>query len=327
MEHLAEMPGLSLAPIVLVEAEATLGGAYDGWEDVTGERYHFPNQYKNRVLPGRRFVYYRGVRRAGGRRGVAEYFGFGRIGTVWRDESSVLQPRKARWAWYCSIDDYVEFTSPVASRLGVGYYEAITHSRGWQVGVRPISDSAYSEIILAAGFIPTSSALPVGRHSAVTLIESSSLLRVRLPRTITPTVTIAHTFRRSRRSKEIGDLAESLIVSYLRSRFSNVRWHSSEGELPGYDLSYENGGEHNVVEVKGTAGDSFPAIELTTNEWRAAQEIGERFWLYLVASCETSTPRFQAIRNPAALLANGTARLIPLIFRFELHGDAGGFFD
>lgn len=72
-------------PLVLVENEKTAGGRYDHWKDVTGERYHFPNQYKGRVVPGRQFVYYRGVRRADGSRGTPEYFGYGRIGDVWRD--------------------------------------------------------------------------------------------------------------------------------------------------------------------------------------------------------------------------------------------------
>lgn len=34
------------APLVLVQNERTAGGHFDHWEDVTGERYHFPNQYR-----------------------------------------------------------------------------------------------------------------------------------------------------------------------------------------------------------------------------------------------------------------------------------------
>ena len=79
-------PGEALTPIVLVENEVTIGGEHDDWRDETGNQYHFPNQYRGRVQEGRRFVYYRGVRREAGR-GPAEYFGCGRIGTVWRDEA------------------------------------------------------------------------------------------------------------------------------------------------------------------------------------------------------------------------------------------------
>lgn len=40
-----------LDPLVLVQAEATIDGEYDDWNDLTGEQYHFPNQYRNRVVP------------------------------------------------------------------------------------------------------------------------------------------------------------------------------------------------------------------------------------------------------------------------------------
>jgi hypothetical protein len=48
--------------LVLVENEVTVDGKYDFWADDTGVQYHYPNQYRNRVRPGREFVYYRGVR-------------------------------------------------------------------------------------------------------------------------------------------------------------------------------------------------------------------------------------------------------------------------
>ena len=31
--------------LILVENEVTVGGRYDHWQDVTGKRYQFPNQY------------------------------------------------------------------------------------------------------------------------------------------------------------------------------------------------------------------------------------------------------------------------------------------
>ena len=57
--------------LVLVENEVTVG-RYDHWQGVTGERYQFPNQNRGKVLTGRPFVYYRGVRRADGSRGMSE---------------------------------------------------------------------------------------------------------------------------------------------------------------------------------------------------------------------------------------------------------------
>jgi hypothetical protein len=51
--------------LVLAENEETASGHQ--WKDVTGERYHFPNNYKNIIRPGVQFIYYRGKRRAGGK--------------------------------------------------------------------------------------------------------------------------------------------------------------------------------------------------------------------------------------------------------------------
>ena len=63
-ETSAEFP-----PLVLVENDVTSEGKYDHWADATGEQYNFPNKYRNMIIEGRRFVYYRGVRRVGSRGG------------------------------------------------------------------------------------------------------------------------------------------------------------------------------------------------------------------------------------------------------------------
>ena len=310
-------PGAVLSPLVLVQTEATVGGEFDDWDDLTGEQYHFPNQYRNRVVPGRRFVYYRGVRRQGGRRGQAEYFGRGRIGTVWLDEATVNLPRKADRAWFCSVEDYVEFTAPVAANQQGRYFEDITHARGWQVGVRPIAEATYSKILVATGMTepalePQGGVGPV----VVALQEATNLLRPR--RAATMERRSPRSFRRSRRAAAIGRRAEQLVFTSLREKFTDVRWLSDAGELPGYDIDYEDEGVRHAVEVKGTTGSYFPAIELTINEWRAAEKLGERFWLYLVANCEGPNPCVQVIRNPAALRDAGRADVSPLLLRFEL---------
>lgn len=102
-------------PLILAENEVTFEGRYDHWQDVTGERYHFPNQYKGLILSGRPFVYYRGTRRKGGKRQTPEYFGYGRIGEVWLDPENSQNMPKKNWKWFCSIEDYLPFkhTCPV----------------------------------------------------------------------------------------------------------------------------------------------------------------------------------------------------------------------
>ena len=59
-------------PLILVQNDRTAGGQYEHWRDIVGERYHFPNQYKNRIEAADRFVYYRGSRVQGARGGEAD---------------------------------------------------------------------------------------------------------------------------------------------------------------------------------------------------------------------------------------------------------------
>lgn len=313
------VPGAVLPPLVLVQADATAGGAFDHWDDQTGERYHFPNQYRNRIVSGRRFIYYRGVRRRDGGRGPAEYFGTGRIGDVWLDPATANAERKTDRAWFCSIEDFQPFNRNVPAVVNGSYYEALTHARAWQTGVRVLTEDGYDAILTAAGLSPSTISSPEP-NALVALRETTGLLRprVRVMRSADG-VTRARDFRRSRRANAIGRRAEALVRDLLQQRFANVRWLSVEGDLPGYDLAYEHEGYQHAVEVKGTTGRYFPAIELTVNEWRAAESLGDRFWLYLVTQCESSEPCVQVIRNPAAILAEGLATLQPLLLRFELH--------
>src|SRR5262245_26164085 len=105
-----------MSALVLVENEVTVGGRYDHWQDVTGERYQFPNQYHPKVTSGRPFVYYRGVRRADGSRGPAEYFGCGVVGSVYLDPANdPVSPKSAR-KWICEIDDYRPFPVSVPAK-------------------------------------------------------------------------------------------------------------------------------------------------------------------------------------------------------------------
>lgn len=149
-----------MTPIVLVENEVTAGGRYDHWQDVTGERYQFPNQYRGKVIEGRRFVYYRGVRRADSSRGTAEYFGCGVIGSVSLDPTIDQSLPKARWKWICTVDDYQPFPIPVSAKDGDTYLEEIPQNF-WGVGVREISDSVYSRIVERAGLAVHAAELPV----------------------------------------------------------------------------------------------------------------------------------------------------------------------
>lgn len=68
-------------------------------------------------------------------------------------------------------------------------------------------------------------------------------------------------------------------------------------DYPGFDLlSIRPSGEKRGIEVKGrgTTGD----VELFTNEWAKACNMGPSYWLYVVYDCATPKPRRVRVRDP-----------------------------
>lgn len=139
---------VSTMAIVLVENEVTEGGRYDHWDDVTGKRYQFPNTYRRRVCVGEVFIYYRGSRRANGKRAVPEYFGHGIIGEVAQDvpNSSATQAK----SWTCQIAMFEPFATPVPFKLRGKPLERIARNH-WGVGVRSLPERTYKRILTLAG--------------------------------------------------------------------------------------------------------------------------------------------------------------------------------
>jgi len=149
LSQLSEKP----APIVLVENERTTSGNYDHWDDLTGERYEFPNQYKNKFFPGRRFIYYKGSLRADGTKKTPEYFGCGIIGSITPSPDNENTETKANWKWTCDIEQYKTFAKPVPFKIEEQYFEDIADNQ-WGVAVREISEETYHSILNRSG-LPT----------------------------------------------------------------------------------------------------------------------------------------------------------------------------
>ena len=94
-------------PIILVAAEATKDDKYN-WDDTVGEKHHYPNVYRNKITPGREFIYYRTSLTKDGRQAPAGYFGTGKIGSVYLDPKTTDVDLKRKRNWYCDIIDYKE---------------------------------------------------------------------------------------------------------------------------------------------------------------------------------------------------------------------------
>jgi hypothetical protein len=164
---------------------------------------------------GERFVYYRGLRRAGEKRGNAEYFGTGLIGEVLRDDRIPQDAPKKDWQWFCGIDRYVPFNAPVSAKINGVFFEVLP-ANAWRTAVRKISDETLGAILNAADVVifseERSSHLPADLPSVseVKLEEVANGLLLARSRGSRPTGSgsAAQPVRRSRFAKAIGDRAE-----------------------------------------------------------------------------------------------------------------------
>ena len=315
-------------PLVLVQNEFTVQERYAHWKDVTGVQYHFPNKYKNRIVPGTPFVYYRGKRRAQGKPGKPEYFGCGVIGAVWRDEEIPKSEPKGKWTWFCEIVDYLPFIGPVPAKPGDESIEEISKQHLWRDAVRKLPTDAYDRILELAGLagvapvmVPSSAIMPkINEVSIPSSPEERSLLS---PQTRMTTGEGGSAERYSRNAKQIGDRAEQIVLRYLSDQLSQIgatklRWVAREGETPGWDIEYLDAhGELTAIEVKGTCASAFTSVELTQNEWNAARKLRERYRLFLVAECLGISPKFQVVEDPAGCAAKGELNIAPVKWKLE----------
>lgn len=267
-------------PLVLVTNPVKVNEGYD-WKDIEGEQYHFPNQYKNRRAPGTQFVYYRGTRRAGGKRAEPEYFGCGYIGEVWRDDSISESAPKKDWAWYCSLRDYMPFPSPVPSRINGEFLEKIAKNH-WSVGVRQLPQETFDRIISLSGMIERMEpVLTLPEIAAIRISEATEPLLK--PHKMSVTTGAGDSAlpknRYSRNAAPIGKRAEEIAHKFLVDNSEalgarNVRWLARDGITPGWDLQYDDAaGDSIAVEVKGTTGPVFGSVDITGNEWSAAERL------------------------------------------------------
>ena len=322
-------------PIVLVSNEANANDKFN-WQDITGVQYHYPNGYRNMIRPGERFIYYRGMRRADGRRVPAEYFGCGTIGDIRRDASIPDTTPKGRWAWYCTILDYLPFTPPIPAKINDRFFETIP-TNAWRNGVRALDEPTYQQIIAAAGLhteprpIPTAPPqMPRLEEVTIPAATADDLLVPTAPSTGADEGRSAHNNsnrRYSRHSTIIGKRAEAIALAWVKKALPlarQVRWVADQGETPGWDIEVTD--EHGTVlslEVKGASGRAFLNFELTPGELRASQQLGSRYWLLLVADCLGQSPRLQVIKDPYARITSGHLELVPSGYRVSARAQSG----
>lgn len=296
-------------PLVLATNDA-FASDYD-WKDITGVQYHYPNGYRNLIATGVPFIYYRGVRRSDGSRGIAEYFGKGRVGSVWRDPTVTESEPKSRWNWYCAIDDFEAFSAAVPAKIDGAYFEEIKHENQWRNGVRSITEEVMANI-LRHSFATSSHASSLNRSALPPLdlitphLAKTSLLKPRVSKSSDAGSSDTQDIRYNRSAKLVGDRAEQIVLRWLATALegaSEIRWVANEGKTPGWDIQFiSSEGREILVEVKGTSETLFSSFELTSNELLAMKRHSDAYWLVLVADCIGTAPAIEVIANPAVKL-------------------------
>jgi len=309
-------------PIILVSNERIISG--HTWKDIPGEQYHFPNQYINLIKPGEVFVHYRGVHRNDGKPGQMEYFGFGRIDEIWLDPDTEDLPKGKRH-WYSSLADYLEFSEPVRAKEDDGTtIETVTHPKNhWRRAVRQITGGQLKEILAKSGVGNWQEQREAIRASLVQQLQSEaqpSLGQVVKAKKKAAGKALSQSGGYSRQSKTTGDAGELIVFEYLKKHepgISELRWVAQAKETPGWDIEYKDkNGKLICVEVKSSQSKSISGVELTRNEWSAAEEQRANYRLALVAQCLTLKPIIQFIEDPFGETSKSIIDIRPT--RFEL---------
>ena len=116
-------------------------------DSIIGETFHFPNRYRDMVLPGRPFIYFRSASQRARGLEMRGYFGVGVIKDVWKDPRQLtLSRRYVGKRWCASICDYRPFEKTVYWTDGVRPIEDLDEY-DWLEMVRDISIDTYSRIL------------------------------------------------------------------------------------------------------------------------------------------------------------------------------------
>lgn len=105
---------------------------------------------------------------------------------------------------------------------------------------------------------------------------------------------------------EVERVAMELVMAHERALGARVHdVHTPELSLqaglntphPGFDvLSHRSDGARRCIEIKGRARQGN--IYISTNEWAAAANRREDYWLYVVFDCASASPRLIAVQDP-----------------------------
>jgi hypothetical protein len=246
---------------VLSTNEATASG--HAYADVTGAAYEYPRRYRRLIVPGERFVYYRGRRLPGGKTQRQSYFGAGIIGQV--NGSGAPADRLV-----ADILDYRPFLTEVGLRWPDGSYVepgGAVGGRYYQVGVRRISDDVWVRLIDEGR--PTEPAPAAAAHAS--------------PET----------------AAEVDAYAIRAAMTNLRSRFPAARIRVMPHNNPGFDIEVTGDQSVRYVEVKGTQA-VVPRFFISEGERQFADANRPSYLLMVVYDIDRRSARHRVLEHEAA---------------------------
>ena len=138
--------------------------------------------------------------------------------------------------------------------------------------------------------------------------------------------------RRSKQSQKVGKAGEQAVFAYEKKKLieagqeklaAKVVWEDEKGNYPGWDISsFDESGSPICIEVKSTTGNAITNVELTANEWSAAQKEGKRYKIYVVTQALKSSPKIEVLEDPSAYVKQGQLKIEPSVFKLSLYDNA-----
>lgn len=252
------------------------------YADIPYVSYEYPSRYRKRIQPGRRFVYYRGRRRAGGGRQPQVYLGAGIVGDIRESD----KPDRL----VCQVLDGEEFVVPLPFKDEHGLYlEPGASRRGYfQQGVREISEDSFQRILALAGAGPMDGSLQGGED------ESSQLLVPGGSRAGYATAAMAQETERQSRN---------VVINFLSRSMPGIEIVEMASNNPGFDLE-TSVDRFRFVEVKGTSK-PLPTFFLSEGERRFGDEHADAYLLAVVYGMDLSVETYEDVALSRAPLKPG----------------------
>lgn len=269
------------------------------YDDRTGVSYEFPPRYRKAIVPGRRFVYYRG----GAGISVPHYFGSGIVGELRASQNAGLL--------VCDILDYRPFATEVPFKDDSGDHlepggERRMHYRS---GVRRIPESAFERIIeLGDGSAVAAGAVDVGMAGAVQTRRAGVRHRVRHAQ-----------YAPTEASRAVEEFAVRRAAEWLATRYPGCTIEQMPRNNPGFDIRVVDspGSVVRYVEVKGTSAGE-PSFFISEGERQFSLAESTRFTLVVVWGVDLRTSDCQISTNDGAVKLPNVV-LTPRQFQGTIH--------